>query len=782
MAIGWGGATIANSGEVLRDFDLRGDARALFEQVARAYGLQCRFDADYGGGREIRFQMQEADYRTALHALEAATGSIVIPISANVLLIAKDTPEKRALLEPHVAVTIEIPQATSPQEVTEAATVVQQALAIEKVGVNTQGNRLVLRGSVSRIVPAQALFNELLHYRPQVSVEIKLLEVTHTEMLAYGLTVPQVFPIVSSALTVNGLTPLNLLGKGAFGGFALGINFATASLVAQMQASGAKSLLDMELRASNNQAAAFHLGDRYPIVTAQYVAGPTASNTNNPGNTGTGSTTATPATFGQVSKPSAPVIADFNGDGVQDLASAAGGSDSAAVLLGNSDGSFRDAVLYATGSAPAAIVTGDVNGDSRLDLITADSGSNTVSVLPGNGDGTFGTAAQFKVGSKPVALVLTDLNGDGFLDIVTANSDSNDVSILLGHGDGTFASALTVSVGTGPAALVAVDLNADGKIDLAIANFGSNDVSILLGNGDGSFLGPVNYAVGKSPMGIANGDMNLDGRPDLVTANSGDGTVSVLAGDGTGAFAAAVAYPAGSRPTAVAIADFNLDGIKDVVVANPDDGTVSQLLGLGSGGLQQPIAYHTGTSPDSLTIIDFNKDGLPDVIAASSSNGNFTLMLFGAGGFHDPAGNTFTPTGGSTYQPTPSFSFEDLGLVVKTTPHVHAGGDVTVDLDVEFKLITSQPVSGPPVISNRKLTTQARIPNGEWAVVGGLLSSSDAHTLDGIPGLRILGKRERDRASSEILLLIKTELLSRPPDESSPAIPLGSDTRPRVPY
>jgi general secretion pathway protein D len=120
--------------------------------------------------------------------------------------------------------------------------------------------------------------------------------------------------------------------------------------------------------------------------------------------------------------------------------------------------------------------------------------------------------------------------------------------------------------------------------------------------------------------------------------------------------------------------------------------------------------------------------------------------------------------------------------VVKATPHVHGTEDITLDLDAEFKLITGTASLGMPVISNRKLVTQVRIPTGQWAVVAGLLSKSDVYSLSGLPVPLLPVKKQKDNEASEILILIKTSLLSLPPSEffMSP-LSLGTETRPRAP-
>jgi general secretion pathway protein D len=137
----------------------------------------------------------------------------------------------------------------------------------------------------------------------------------------------------------------------------------------------------------------------------------------------------------------------------------------------------------------------------------------------------------------------------------------------------------------------------------------------------------------------------------------------------------------------------------------------------------------------------------------------------------------------------PSFSFEDLGLVLKVTPKVHGLDDVTLDVDAEFKVLGSGSVNGIPVISNRKFVAQVRLKFEEQAAITGLMSSSQAKTISGIAGLTtvpVLGplfsNNSKEDSKSEILLLIKPHLINAPPTEADVRpVFVGPDTRPRTP-
>src|SRR5205823_14910794 len=85
--------------------------------------------------------------------------------------------------------------------------------------------------------------------------------------------------------------------------------------------------------------------------------------------------------------PHAITVADFNGDGIPDLAVAAQSGNAVNFFLGNGDGTFQDALPYATHPMPNGIVSGDFNGDGLPDVATANFNGADISVLLNNGNG-----------------------------------------------------------------------------------------------------------------------------------------------------------------------------------------------------------------------------------------------------------------------------------------------------------------------------------------------------------------------------------------------------------
>jgi hypothetical protein len=262
-----------NAGPELRDFDLRGDSQKLFEDVAHALGLDCVFDGDYQPTKAFRFQLNQVDYREALHALEAATGSFIVPLGNKLFLVAKDTPQKRQEVEPFVSVEVRLPEATNDQDFHAMITAVQQAMGIAKAALDTQQNIVIFRDSLSKALTARALLEELVQPRAQVMMDLEFLEVSRNDMITYGIDFPTSFSLVPLTTFMNNSPSLSgLAGLLAFGGgkTLMGIGIVNPSLVAQMSGSSGKLLLKTEMRSVDGQPASLHVGDRYPILTSGY--------------------------------------------------------------------------------------------------------------------------------------------------------------------------------------------------------------------------------------------------------------------------------------------------------------------------------------------------------------------------------------------------------------------------------------------------------------------------------------------------------------------------------
>lgn len=365
------------------------------------------------------------------------------------------------------------------------------------------------------------------------------------------------------------------------------------------------------------------------------------------------------------------IVADFNGDGIPDLAGV--GLNSAAVMLGNANGVFRAKAQFPAGGPAQDLTSGDFNGDGRVDLAVSINDPNiSLALLTGNGDGTFNAPVTFQINTARVdspAIVATDLDNDGRLDLVLAHAIScftspctaaRTITVLLGFGDGTFQFPIEIAVGTGMSRIAVGDFNRDSIKDLAIAG-DQSQVYTLLGVGNGTFLQQPTITLTADTLfvdatDIDAADLNGDTIQDLVVAIPTNGSrTAVLLGNGDGSFQSAriLTEPSLRVPQFQVITDFNRDNIPDLAItlANGSQGLIEIRNGNGDGTFRAPILFAvppplSSVGGGTLVTGDFNGDGRPDVgLPIIGANPGLAVLLNSTGnGAVQPALGAVTAT------------------------------------------------------------------------------------------------------------------------------------------
>jgi general secretion pathway protein D len=696
-----------------KDLDLRGDSKSLFEQVAKAFGLDCVFDYDYQAGPVFRFQLQQADYRETLYALQATTSSFVVPLGEKVFLVVKDTPQKRNEVEPFVSITVPLPEPTTTQDFTALIAAVQQSLALTKVAWDTNKNTVVIRDHISKVRAAQQLFEQLLQPRPQIEFEVAFIEVSRHDMLKAGLGLPTSFPVVNlsnflgnQASIPSGITGLMLFGGGAS---LFGLGVADVQLIANMEKTSARTLLQAEMRSVNGLPASLHVGDKYPILTAGYF-GPDSFSTPGGGSSGGGA-------FG-------------SGDGVVTYTVAANTTGAARTGTVTISGQ-KLTVTQASAAGSAAGCTFSLSEDSK----TVDAGASTGSV-----DVKTDATCPWTAISQVAWITVT--------------------GGASGTGDGTV--NFSVAANTAPASRI-------GTLTVAGQTFNVSQAASTSG---------CTYSISPTSQSF--------------TADGGTGNVVVTADIGCSWIATSpvpwIAVISGAVGSGNGVVSFqvlpNFGQDRSAILTIAGNFFVVRQTVAGALGCTYTITPAAVTAP---------ADGLQGSVNVSTPFGctwtaasDVPWITITSGGTVSSGGTVIGP---QNYVPPPQFTFEDLGFSLKVTPHIHGTEDVGLELEAEFKLLSGASLNGIPVVANRQVKSSVALKQGEWAVVAGMMNSSEARTVAGLAGVanlplvgRFLRENTITKDGQEVLVVIKPRLITLPPSEIlTPKVRVGTEQRPFIP-
>jgi general secretion pathway protein D len=260
-----------------RTFDLRTDEIALFQKVAESYGLRALWDPQLVSQANIRFDLRDVDWKTALEALTAVTHTFVFPISAHTIFFARDTEAKRNELEPTILLTTTVPEALSEKDVVDAANAVRGVLGLRSFGWDSSNRTVLVRDRATRARVARSLLEALLLPKAQVSLEVQFLTLDSQTNYHYGLALPASYQLINlghvghfQSILPTLTTAMNFLTFGG-GSTLFGMGIADATLWATYSKTAARTSYHAVMVAGDGQTANLHVGEKYPIPQELYT-------------------------------------------------------------------------------------------------------------------------------------------------------------------------------------------------------------------------------------------------------------------------------------------------------------------------------------------------------------------------------------------------------------------------------------------------------------------------------------------------------------------------------
>ena len=311
------------------------------------------------------------------------------------------------------------------------------------------------------------------------------------------------------------------------------------------------------------------------------------------------------------------VAADFNGDGILDLADTGGGLQ---IRLGTGGGNYGTATTYSAAGGGFSLTAGDLDNDGDLDLVVPRSGG-TIAVMRNNGAGSFtALTAAASNGNDPRKAALGDIDADGDLDmLVPLSAGGGAVGVYFNNGSGSFSNPISYTGAANAVYVVLGDVDRDGDLDYAVADYNNSRVVVRLNNGSGTFSGGSNVTVGNGPNGLVLADVNGDGALDILVANESTAALSVSlnTNNNTGSFNASTSTTLPNTTSGLAVGDVDADGDLDVVLGGRGATGFYLRLNNGTGAFAGGGTIAASNTIFYLALADLDNDGDLDLAGAS---------------------------------------------------------------------------------------------------------------------------------------------------------------------
>ncbi len=267
------------------------DTKNIYQAIGKAAGLNVLFDPAYTSTR-IPVELNNVSLYDALRIVGAISGTFWKPVTDNTILVAQNTRNKRQDLDEMAVQTFYLTNATQTADTNEIVTALRNVFGQgQNVGVYAipSQNAIVMRATPDQLLLAQKLLNDLDRTKPEVVVDVAVLEVNRNKVRNLGITLPQSFGVTpttttttsssssssnSSTTTTSNLTLNNLAH---LNGNNFNVTIGTGTVNALLTDNDTRVLQNPRIRATDGQKATLKIGSKIPIATGSFASGTTAA-------------------------------------------------------------------------------------------------------------------------------------------------------------------------------------------------------------------------------------------------------------------------------------------------------------------------------------------------------------------------------------------------------------------------------------------------------------------------------------------------------------------------
>jgi general secretion pathway protein D len=245
-------------------------SRDVFTTIARMANLSLIFDPSF---REtpITVDLRNASLDDALNTVSGTTRTFIRVTAPRTIAIIPDTPAKRREYEEEVVRTFYLSNA----DLKETMDLLRMVVDARRIAPTTATNALTIKDSPERVAAAARVLSAVDKARPEVVIEVELLEVDRTRLQEYGLQIaspnsPGLNGSASIAADANSNVTLRTLRNLSQSDVLAG-NLPSLYYRLLKTDTNTRTLANPQLRTSEGLAAQARFGDRVPVPVTTFT-------------------------------------------------------------------------------------------------------------------------------------------------------------------------------------------------------------------------------------------------------------------------------------------------------------------------------------------------------------------------------------------------------------------------------------------------------------------------------------------------------------------------------
>jgi len=242
-------------------------ARDIYTALARFANLNIVFDPQFRD-QLVTIDLRNASVADALESLSTATRNFYRVTAQRTITVIPDTPAKRTEYEDEVVRTFYLSNA----DVKETLDLLRIVIDNRRLAPITATNALSIKDTPERVAAAGKLIAAIDKARPEVVIDVELLEIDRTRLVQYGLQfaspgspgIDGAVGVNRENLTLEDLT--NLTQSGVF------LTNVPALFYRLLKSDGnTRVLANPQLRASEGMTASARFGERVPVPVTVFA-------------------------------------------------------------------------------------------------------------------------------------------------------------------------------------------------------------------------------------------------------------------------------------------------------------------------------------------------------------------------------------------------------------------------------------------------------------------------------------------------------------------------------